>query len=75
MQKFNETKQSSELVTEKSEKSPKNAEPVKEKNKDNITAPVDSRQNPVGESNEDEQNISTPDAQDNSMYRSFFFAY
>lgn len=66
MQKFNETKQSGELVTEKGEKSPKNAEPVKEKNKDNVTAPVDSRQNPVGESNEDEQNISTPDAQNNS---------
>lgn len=65
MQKFNESKQSDETVTEKTAKTPENVELLKKNVRENRDTPEDSRPRPPGESNEDD--TATPDAQENSM--------
>lgn len=72
MQKFNESKQSGETVPEEAAKTPENVESVKENNKENGDASIDSRQSPAGEAKEDERDTATPNAQVNSMSESSF---
>lgn len=66
MQKFNESKQSDETVTEKTTKTQENVELLKKNVRENSDAPEDSRPRPPGEANE--HDTATPDAQENSMY-------
>ncbi|XP_068730679.1 consortin-like [Montipora capricornis] len=64
MQKFNEAKQSEDKVPEQSLKHPKSDLPVKEESEE--LPAEDSRQNPVGESQEGkEQNTAAPPVTDN----------
>lgn len=75
MQKFNKSQQPDEASPDKATQSPEStewaketsAESAKENVKENGDAAVDSRPAPAGESHEEEQDTTTPDAQVNSM--------
>ena len=65
MQKFNETKESSEEVAGKTAKPPQPKMSTTENSEGDVKSSVDSRQSPVGESHQEEPSAATPDAQDN----------
>ena len=70
MQKFNEAKQSEDKVPEQSLKHPKSDLPVKEESEE--LPAEDSRQNPVGESQEGkEQNTATSPVTNNGIYHNY----
>ena len=65
MQKFNETKESSEEVAGKTAKPPQPKRSTVENSEGDVKSSADSRQSPVGESHQEEPSAATPDAQDN----------
>ena len=65
MQKFNETKESSEENADKTAQPPQTKISTAEKSEGDVKSSADSRQSPVGESHREEPSAATPDAQDN----------
>lgn len=65
MQKFNETKESSEENADKTAQPPQPKISTAENSGGDVKSSADSRQSPVGESHQGEPSAATPDAQDN----------
>ena len=65
MQKFNETKKSSEENADKTAQPPQPKISTAENSGGDVKSSADSRQSPVGESHQGEPSAATPDAQDN----------